>query len=231
MAGKIGKFFKRAGLTVGVLLLAGIAFIAHEWYARPFFINNYFNRVFIQYIWDKPEMLTTMGMLEQLGINGHNAKWNDDSEAATDRDIEFLANVMATVDEYDPSSLSESEQLSVTVLKEMLGDPEKMQRYRYHDYPVNQLFGLQSGIPRFLDTFHRVNTPEDAAHYVTRLSTIDTKMAQNMEGIRIREDKGIIPPTFVIDKSGTIRFEQRAQTFGDRPTPDKIIQVLKNTNQ
>ena len=79
MAGQIGKFFKRAGLTVGVLLLAGIAFIAHEWYARPFFINNYFNRVFIQYIWDKPEMLTRMRLFEQIGITDHNAEWNDDS--------------------------------------------------------------------------------------------------------------------------------------------------------
>ena len=68
MAGKIRKFFKRAGLTVGALLVIGIAFGLHEWYGKPWFINNYFNRVFIQYIWDKPEMLTSMGMLEQVGI-------------------------------------------------------------------------------------------------------------------------------------------------------------------
>ena len=74
MAGKVGKFFKRAGLTVGVLLVVGIAFGLHEWYGKPWFINNYFNRVFIQFIWDKPEMLTSMGMLEQIGINGHNAE-------------------------------------------------------------------------------------------------------------------------------------------------------------
>jgi len=79
MAGKIATFVERAGLTVGVLLLVGIAFIAHEWFARPFVINNYFNHVFIQYVWEKPKMLTSMDMLEPLGITGHSAECNDDS--------------------------------------------------------------------------------------------------------------------------------------------------------
>lgn len=220
MAGQIGKFFKRAGLTVGVLLLAGIAFIAHEWYARPFFINNYFNRVFIQYIWDKPEMLTRMRLFEQIGITDHNAKWNDDSVAAFDRDLDFLQGVTATVDEYDPQKLTEAERLSVTVLKELLGDPEMMRRYRYHDYPVNQLSGLQIQIPRFLDTFHRVDTAEDARHYISRLSGIGVKLDQNMEGLLIREEMGIIPPTFVIDKSVEIMNE-----FVSQPADENVLYV------
>lgn len=220
MAGKVKKFFKRAGLTVAILFVVAVSFGAHEWYAKPFYINNYFNRVFIQYIWDKPEMLTSLGILEQMGMNGHNAKWNDDSEAAGEREFQILRDIMDGVDEYDPAKLSEAEILSITVLKEMLGDPENMYRYRHHDYPVNQLYGLQNGIPRFLDTFHRVNTAEDAEHYISRLSSIDTKMEQNMEGILIREQKGIIPPTFVIDKSLVIM-----QEFVDQPAEENVLYV------
>ena len=211
MTGKAKTFLKRAGITVAVLLVSAALFVAHEWYAKPFFINNFFNRAFIQYIWDKPETLTALGVFEQLGITGHNAEWNDDSEAAKDRDYEFLLGIMATVDEYDPAKLSESERLSVTVLKELLGDPEQDRRFRFHDYPVNQLFGLQNSIPRFLDTFHRVNSSKDAEHYVSRLSKIGIKMDQNMEGILIREQMGIIPPTFVIDKSVKIMRDFVAQ--------------------
>jgi len=216
----VKTFFKRAGLTVAALFVLVAAFGAHEWYAKPFFINNYFNRVFIQYIWDKPEILTSLGILEQMGFNGHNAEWSDDSEAAGDRDFEMLQDIMAGVDEYDEATLTEAEILSVKVLKEMLGDPENMRRYRHHDYPVNQLFGLQNRIPRFLDTFHQVNTVEDAEHYISRLSRIDTKMDQNMEGILIREQKGIIPPTFVIDKSVVIM-----QEFVDQPTEENVLYV------
>jgi len=216
----VKTFFKRAGLTVAALFVLVAAFGAHEWYAKPFFINNYFNRVFIQYIWDKPEILTSLGILEQMGFNGHNAEWSDDSEAAGDRDFEMLQDIMAGVDEYDEATLTEAEILSVKVLKEMLGDPENMRRYRHHDYPVTQLFGLQNRIPRFLDTFHQVNTVEDAEHYISRLSRIDTKMDQNMEGILIREQKGIIPPTFVIDKSVVIM-----QEFVDQPTEENVLYV------
>ncbi len=220
MAGLIRKIFKRTALAVGVVILLGVAFAAHEWYARPLFINNFFNRAFIQFIWDKPEMLTSMGILESIGINGHNAEWNDDSEAASERDHQFLLDVMATLAEYDESKLTKSEILSVKVLKELLGDPEQDRRFRYHSYPVNQLFGLQNSIPRFLDTFHRVNTAEDAEHYISRLSKIDTKMEQNMEGLLIREEMGIIPPTFVIDKSLVIM-----QEFVDQAAEENVLYV------
>jgi len=220
MAGKVKTFFKRAGLTVAALIVVAASFGAHEWYAKPFFINNYFNRVFIQYIWDKPEILTSLGILEQLGFNGHNAEWSDDSEAAAERDYQMLLDIMAGVDEYDEAKLTEAEILSVKVLKEMLGDPENMHRYRYHDYPVNQRYGLQNSIPQFLDTFHRVNTAEDAEHYVSRLARIDAKLEQNMEGILIREDKGIIPPTFVIDKSLVIM-----QKFVGQPAEENLLYV------
>ncbi|MEJ2275452.1 MAG: DUF885 domain-containing protein, partial [Woeseiaceae bacterium] len=149
-----------------------------------------------------------------------NAAWNDDSIAAGDRDIAFLDEVMAGVDEYDPDELTESERLSVLVLKELLGDPEKMRQYRFHNYPVNQLFGLQNSIPRFLDTFHRVNEPEDAEHYISRLSKIGIKMDQNMEGLRVREEMDIIPPTFVIDKSLEIM-----ENFVSQPPEENVLYV------
>ena len=211
MAGIVKKIVRRAGLTIAVLLLLAGSFAAHEWYAKPFFINNFFNRAFIQYIWDKPEMLTGLGIFEQFGMNGHNAEWDDDTEAASDKDYQFLLDVMATLDEYDEMKLTEAEILSVKVMKELLGNPEDDRRFRFHDYPVNQLFGLQNSIPRFLDTFHQVNSNEDAEHYISRLSKIGLKMEQNMEGLLIRENMGIVPPTFVIDKSVEIMKEFVAQ--------------------
>ena len=211
-------FFKRAGLTVAALIVLATAFGAHEWYAKPFYINNYFNRAFIQFIWDKPEILTSLGILEQMGMHGHNAKWNDDSEAAGERDYQMLLEILATANEYDPAKLTEDEVLSVKVLQEMLGDPDKIHQYRHHNYPVNQLFGLQNAIPRFMDTFHQVNTAEDARNYISRLSRIGIKMDQNMEGILIREEKGIIPPTFVIDKSVVIM-----QEFVAQPAEENVL--------
>ena len=58
MSGRIRMFLKPVMLMLcGLLLLVG-AFAAHEWYAKPFFIGNLFNRVFVQYLWDRPEDLS-----------------------------------------------------------------------------------------------------------------------------------------------------------------------------
>ena len=40
MAGKIRKFFKYTGLTFAVVLILAGSFAAHEWYAKPFYINK-----------------------------------------------------------------------------------------------------------------------------------------------------------------------------------------------
>ncbi|MEO0438137.1 MAG: DUF885 domain-containing protein [Pseudomonadota bacterium] len=155
----------------------------------------------MQYLWDRPEELTYLGVLESLGITGHNARWNDASQNARRAEHDFKCDALATLDLYDPSTLKESEKLSVAVLREFLGDPDAEWRFRHHDYPVNQLVGVHLEMPEFLDTFHQVYTEEDAEHYVVRLMSMDGKLRQVLEGVAIRTGKGIIPPTFIIDKT------------------------------
>ncbi|NNF52036.1 MAG: DUF885 domain-containing protein [Gammaproteobacteria bacterium] len=221
MAGKIKKTFKWLGIVVLVAVVLGGLFVTHEWKAdKPFFVNNFYNRAFLKFVLKSPEQLTSMGMLEMIGIKGHNAKWDDDSIAAGDEQFEELQQMMASMRLYEDDELTESELISKKIVMELLGNPDQQRKFRFHNYPVNQLFGLQNQIPRFLDTFHRVTEPEDAEHYVARLSKIDTKLEQNMEGILKREELGIIPPTFVIDKSLEIMRE-----FVDQPVEENILYV------
>ena len=56
------------------------------------------------------------------------------------------------------------------------------------------------------------------------LSKIDTKFEQNMEGLLVREEMGIIPPTFVIDKSIEIM-----QDFVDMDGPSHRVVDLRMT--
>jgi uncharacterized protein (DUF885 family) len=202
MPGKIKKLFKWLGIGTASAIVLGGSFAYHEWNAeKPFFVNNYYNRTFLKYILDSPETLTSMGLLDQVGIKGHNADWDDNSLAAGEKQLQVLENIYKGMGLYTDIELSQQELITKKVVMELLGDPVKMRKFQFHNYPVNQLFGLQNTIPRFLDTFHKVNNDEDAQYYLERLSKIDQKMQQNMEGILKRESLGIIPPTFVIDKS------------------------------
>ena len=46
-------------------------------------------------------------------------------------------------------------------------------------------------------------------------------------GMRIHTEVSNRPATFVIDKSGVIRYARLAQSFADRPSPKQIVTELK----
>jgi len=45
--------------------------------------------------------------------------------------------------------------------------------------------------------------------------------------MRVHTELSNRPATFIIDKTGVIRFAQRAETFSDRPSVEKVISVLQ----
>ncbi|MBY5920111.1 DUF885 domain-containing protein [Ferrimonas balearica] len=195
------KVFKWTALTlVAVLVLAG-GFAAHEWYAKkPLFFRAFVDREMVKIAFDSPETLTSLGFLESMGIKGHNALLNDDSPAKGDEMMEKVSEIRATIMEYDDASLSEADQLSKEIALYLLDYAEEAKPYRYHNYPVNQLFGVQNGYPSFMQAQHQVHTVEDAENYLARLTGVKLKFEQNLDGIRLRTEKGIIPPRFVIER-------------------------------
>lgn len=55
-------------------------------------------------------------------------------------------------------------------------------------------------MPSFLANTHRLRAPRDCEHYLQRLSAVPTKFNQVLEGLVVREQKGITPPRFVVEK-------------------------------
>jgi uncharacterized protein (DUF885 family) len=74
------------------------------------------------------------------------------------------------------------------------------QKFRFHTFPVNQLFGVQNGFPSFMESTHHVGDVGDAEDYVSRLHAVGVQFDQVLEGLRKREELGINPPQFVITK-------------------------------
>lgn len=197
---KLKKVFKWLGISLLVFLLVGVAFIAHTWYFKPVNINLYFGRAFLQVALQSPEMLSSIHVLEQFGINGHNAELDDESRAAGDRMFDKLEEVRSTLVSYDDDGLSESDRMSKRIALSLLNNLSAAEKFRYHNYPVNQLFGIQNGFPSFMESTHQVNSVGDAEDYVTRLSKVGVKFDQVLDGLRHREQLNILPPQFVVTK-------------------------------
>ncbi|REL28783.1 DUF885 domain-containing protein [Thalassotalea euphylliae] len=193
--------FKRLLLGLLVLLVLAGAFAAHEWKAeKPFIFRAFLDRTLIQFAFESPETLTSLGFLESLGIKDHNAKLDDNSPARADELYEKIPEIKRVLLSYDDSSLSESDKLSKEITLYLLEFGEESEQFRYHNYPVNQLFGVQNGYPSFMEAQHQVHTVEDAENYLARLEAVRVKFAQSLAGIQLRTEKGILPPRFVVDR-------------------------------
>ncbi len=98
---------------------------------------------------------------------------------------------------YDFDKLDEQAQISYRLKVEDAEESIAAWDFRHHNYPLNQMFGSHSWYPEFMINIHRVTSLEDAEAYVARIAALDTVIGNMMEGLHIREEKGIIPPKFV----------------------------------
>ena len=106
------KILKYAGITLGVLIVAGGLFLAHTWYFKPVNINLFFGRTMLQIMLQSPEMLSSLHVLEPLGITGHNAKLDDESLAAGDRFLTQLKEANRVLKTYEDEDLSAADLMS-----------------------------------------------------------------------------------------------------------------------
>ena len=192
---------KRIGLGSLVLVLLLVALAAHEWFAKkPFFFRAFLDRSVVKMAFESPETLTSLGFLESVGITGHNAELDDDSPEAMDKTFAQVRDLRETLLSYPDADLDENQRISKDIALYLADFALVSEPYRYHNYPLNQLFGVQNGYPSFMQAQHQVHSVGDAENYLSRLQKVKLKFAQTLEGLKIREAKGIIPPKFVIER-------------------------------
>lgn len=192
--------WKRLSLyTLLVLLLIGGVWVSKLIWFKPFNIDHFYNRVFMQYALENPEMLTSMRMLPSWA-DWYNDDFADRSPAYEEAVFKLTADALRTLRSYDLESQNESQQLSTRILDWHLETSVRGEPYLYHNYPVNQLFGVQSNLPSFMAEQHLIARRSEAEDYLARLGKFGTVFEQLDKSLRLREEKGITPPTFVVDR-------------------------------
>jgi uncharacterized protein (DUF885 family) len=193
----VGKWLLRGVL---LLLLVGVIVGVNFWYFKPWQIGWFYNRVFLQFALDDPEMLSGMRLLEQIGIQGHNRKLSDASPAHDDAQFEKLKRDYATFKSYDRTRMQGQDALSYDILDQFMKRQIDGERFRFHDFPVNQMYGVQSSLPNFMANTHQVTNAKEARYYIERLEKFGVKFDQTIESLKLRESKGILPPKFTVEK-------------------------------
>ena len=215
----VKKIFKWLGILLLAIILIGGSAAVYEWNTeKPFMFRSFVDREVIKIAFESPETLTSLGFLESIGIKGHNADLDDVSIAKDDEFYVKLKTIHKTLQSYDDNNLSGSDQLSKQIALYLVGFVLDSKPFRYHNYPVNQLFGIQNNYPSFMEAQHQINEVDDIENYLSRLRQIKRKFSQELKGIKLREAKGIIPPVFVID-----RVLEEMTLFVNNPVEENIL--------
>ena len=193
------RLFRWGFRTLLALLLLLILFVLHSVYFKPLHIRIFFERVFVEYAFIDPQLMSSLRMLPSW-MDWYSDELTDLSLAQEEKLNIKLLNDLATLRSYDRASLSVENQFNYDMLEYFLAVNVEGQKFQYHNYPLNQLFGLQGELPTFLATQHPVDNLKDAENYIIRLNKIPLAFAQAQEGLNKREALKIIPPQFVIEK-------------------------------
>ena len=205
------------GVALVLLVVLGI-FVINLVYFRPWSLNLFYEKVFAEAIFAEPELLSSLGLVEQFGITSHNGKLGDESPAHQEKAAARWREDLAQLRAYPLSRQTESQRLSTRVLDWFLARQVEGEQFQFHNYPVNQLSGVQSEFPTFMANTHRLLAPRDCDYYLQRLGALPAKFDQTLEGLKLREAKGITPPRFVVED---VLKEMRA--FVAEPAPANIL--------
>ena len=158
-------------------------------------VNDFFQSSFNRGIDNYPEFQTRLGIKKDYG------KLNDNSPAAAERDLKINKEELQwLIDSVNVDALSKDVLLSYKLFKQNTENSISDYKYRLYNYPVNQMFGAQSGKPAFLINMHRIDDVEDAKAYISRLNGFNKYFSQLINNLKARETIGILPPKFVYDK-------------------------------
>ena len=158
-------------------------------------LNDYFEAEFEKDVAESPMMQTQLGRKTDYG------KWDDFSNKKLVQDLEQAKERQKYLkDNVEEIVLNDVTRLSYRLFKQDVENEIADFEFRFHNYPVNQMFGYHSQLPAFLINMHRIDSLADAKAYISRLNGIPKAFDDVIEGIKLREQNGILPPKFVFEK-------------------------------
>src|SRR5216110_1564302 len=93
---------KWIGAIIAVVVIALAIFLINLIWFRPWSLNLFYEKVFAEVIFDHPELLSTLGLVEQFGITNHSGKLDDESPAHQQREFDRWKRDLAQLREYPP---------------------------------------------------------------------------------------------------------------------------------
>lgn len=178
--------------VLGAPLLAARTYTAEQTAAESRRANEFFEKCFDEYIARHPQVAS------QLGLKSNYDKWDDISDAQAAADLAAQLSNLATLKrDFDFDALDPQTQLSYKLFEDEAQRDSEGFRFRLDSYPVNQMYGLHTGVPTFLINIHKIDNVGDAEAYIARIRNVPKLFDQLIVNLQARAYHGVITPKFV----------------------------------
>jgi uncharacterized protein (DUF885 family) len=179
---------------------AGLLF-AHTWWFEPLKLSWFYDRIFVQQLLESPMTLSSLQLLDTTGLAWYSDRLDDFSIAQEDRQFEIARKNAVIFKRYPHDDLTGQDRTSWRIAEFQFRQQAEDERWRWYGYPVNPLFGIQSQLPDFLINIHAVANETGARDYIARMRGFPQAFNQVLEGLKVRETKGLLPPKFAVEKT------------------------------
>lgn len=150
-----------------------------------------FDTIYEERVALSPEWQTSLGRDTQKDL------WDEHTDAATQKWQDLAKSHLKQLQHLGGQQLNHQNQLSLSLLTAELEDDINNYSWRYHGYPINQMFGVHSGIPSLLMNQHDIQSIKDAEDYIARLNGVKTKLTQVNQFLQEQRSRAINAPKFV----------------------------------
>ncbi|MFZ8885962.1 MAG: DUF885 domain-containing protein [Steroidobacteraceae bacterium] len=193
---------KFVGAAVALLLVAVGAASMWFWFT-PVGVNNYVNKITLQLAMDSPEILSSLGFIDNTPLDFHSGKLADYTKAQEEESLAKLRKAREGLDRYGPDGLEGQELLTWKITAWFLDDLIRQAAFEHGGYRVNQISGVTVNMPQFLTDTHVIKHRKSVERYLSRVAEFGRVLRETRERVMDDRDHGVIPPDFVIEKALT----------------------------
>jgi len=183
------------------LILVGIFILYYWFWGAPVGVNNYINKVSAQLLLRSPEILTTLGFIDNSLLDFHSDKLDAYDLASDQEMLSFLRESRDSLDNYGPGGLAGQELLSWKILAWYLDDVIRQSEFEHGTYRVNQISGVMVNMPQFLTDSHHIVNEASLENYISRLREFARVIGEVKMRVMDDRDHGTLPPDFIIEKA------------------------------
>ena len=183
-----------------LILVTGLGLYVWFW-AAPVGVNNYVNKVSAQLLFRSPELLTSLGVIDNTPLDFHSGKLGRHDKQSELEDLDGLREARDGLNNYGPEGLEGQELLTWKIVAWFFDDMIRESEYEYGGYRVNQLSGPMVNLPQFLTDRHIVGDEKSFERYISRLNEFARVIAEVKIRVIDDRDNGTVPPDFVIEKT------------------------------